>query len=202
MSPKLPQFLLLWLGSHRQFSCLCPIFDISQELCALQTILILLIFHHCKNAARCNGRILNNRFLPYVEKLCKNACVRGTIPHQPSSDIMMLFYEMNTWIFRVFFQSLNMSNGFRQVVYYAMKINLSAQGFCSHTLCDDLLVRMMNYTDSISADLALLSSSNLFTLRPCVVGDVLNAVMWTMLHIFFYLLLCLYIERPNAIISK
>lgn len=77
-----------------------------------------------------------------------------------------------------------MSNGFRRVVNYAMKINLSALGFCSHTLCDDLLVRMMNYADSTSADLALLSSSNLFTLWPCVVGDVLNAMKSATLHRF------------------
>lgn len=51
-----------------------------------------------------------------------------------------------------------------------MQINLSVQSLCSHTLQDDLLARVMNDTDSTSADLAHFSRGNVFILQPCAVG--------------------------------
>lgn len=67
-----------------------------------------------------------------------------------------------------------------------MQINLSVQNFCSHTLHNDLLARMMNDTNSRSAGLAHLSS-NLFILQPYAVGTG-HIVIPTILHRFVYVL--------------
>lgn len=69
-----------------------------------------------------------------------------------------------------------------------MQINLSVQSLCSHTLHDDLLARVMNDADIVSADLAHFSRGNLFILQPSAVGPgakksvQCNTGMPTMLH--------------------
>lgn len=53
---------------------------------------------------------------------------------------------------------------------WTVQINLSVRSPCSHTLHVDLLARVMNDTDIISADLAHFSRGNLFVLQPYAAG--------------------------------
>lgn len=67
-----------------------------------------------------------------------------------------------------------------------LNMPMKNESFCSYfgfscTSHDDLLAKVMNDTDNVSADLAHLSSSNLFMLQPFAGGDELNTVMPTTL---------------------
>lgn len=148
VAPTWPQnlpgrpYFLIWLGSHMQFPC--PAADISQELRS----------PHCRLIVDMSNSKCSH-FLPYVG-ITPKICMCATSDSSRHSDLVMPVMLLRNTDFSVFFQSWSSSKGVKMNSLPTMQINLSLQRLCSHTRWD-LLFRVMNGTDSTSAELAHLS---------------------------------------------
>lgn len=79
-----------------------------------------------------------------------------------------------------------------------MQINLSVQSLRSHTLHDDLLARVMNDIDIISADLAHLNRGNVFILQPYAAGPEQKSVQYCDANYITQSCVCFEIYGPNT----